>query len=227
MRIDILLKLLIDNITLVGVFLLVGGFIKLFSYYKLFGIYIYEFLDIQEVLSLFINNCIVYFGLLLFLAFLFYLESQISPSLIYFVPFLFSFCSFLLLFLNKRIYLYEIIFQNIFVWGLFFCANKFDRFITVLFDKSDVSNKYLLLIFFGLLVIHSIYNAYSEYYKVRYKFYYSRTKIEFENEIHISSRESFYIGKTKHYIFIYDRNTNSCIIKPDSTIKKIIFQKHI
>lgn len=225
MKLDEILKLIFDNITLIGIFLLIGSFIKLFIYYKLFGIYIYEFLDIQEALTLFINNCIAFLAFFLSLLILVYISTFLTSNFIYIVPLIFTIFSILFFLLNKRIFLYEIFFQNLFIWGLFICFKRFEERLSILFDNSQTSNNFLLLNLLVMFIITSVLNAWNEYYKVKYKFHYNLTTIEFEDETFISSTDCFYIGKTKDFVFIYDKISNSSIIKPASKIKRIVFKR--
>ena len=89
MKIELLLKILFDNTTLIAIFFAVGGLVKLFTYYKMFGIYIYEFIDIKEVVTLFINNLLGYFLVIGFIA-LALLRFSLIEQFVFIIPIAFS-----------------------------------------------------------------------------------------------------------------------------------------
>jgi hypothetical protein len=223
MNLETVVTLLMANIPLLGIFILIAGLIKVFSYYKLFGLYIFEFIDIKEVLTLMINNLLSYLIIIIALLVLLICKSFLTGILTYTLPVSFTVLSLLYFLLRKRVFLYEILFLNIFFWCFFFVVGQIQPQIIKQTSDSDLLKIDVLLFLLFTLIIYSIGNAFFEYYKVKYKKYYSKTKLLIENVEFNSTSEKYYIGKTEKFVFIHDNLDKSNEIIPVSLIKKIIF----
>ena len=99
MTLENVIKILIENIPLLGTFFLIAGLIKVFTYYKLFGIYIFEFIDIKEVLTLIINNLLAYFVILVVFSILFISNNYLTGIFPYLIPLSFTVLSLLYFYL--------------------------------------------------------------------------------------------------------------------------------
>ena len=224
MKIELLLKILFDNTTLIAIFFAVGGLVKLFTYYKMFGIYIYEFIDIKEVVTLFINNLLGYFLVIGFIA-LALLRFSLIEQFVFIIPIAFSLFSVIYLFIRKRVLLIEIAALNILFWLLFFVVQRLLSFVKESSSAFESTKNYTLLILLFSLIVYSIVNALTEFYKVKMKKYYSGTKIIYNSEELNSDDNKYYIGKTEKYLFIYDERVKATEAIPMSEVKKIIFRK--
>ena len=224
MKIELLLKILFDNTTLIAIFFAVGGLVKLFTYYKMFGIYIYEFIDIKEVVTLFINNLLGYFLVIGFIA-LALLRFSLIEQFVFIIPIAFSLFSVIYLFIRKRVLLIEIAALNILFWLLFFVVQRLLSFVKESSSAFESTKNYTLLILLFSLIVYSIVNALTEFYKVKMKKYYSGTKIIYNSEELNSDDNKYYIGKTEKYLFIYDERVKATEAIPMSEVKKVIFRK--
>ncbi len=219
-----IIKILLENAPLLGVFILISGSLKVFLYYKLFGIYIFEFIGVNEVLVLIIDNLLAFFYIIIVFFILFIANSYLSGIFPYLVPIFFTTLSLIYLFLRKKVYLYEIGFQNIVFWGFFFITLDQTKFIAQ--SSNDSIFKNIVLMFFLItLVIYSIFNAINEFHKVKNKQYYSKTKVLFEDCEFVSTKDKYYIGKTKKFVFIHNNKDKSNEAIPVSLVKKITFHK--
>jgi len=225
MSIDLLLKIFFNNTVLIGTFFVLCGILKVFIYFKLFGIFIFEFFDLKEVVTLFANNLLAYFAILIFTSSLFVFNSELTGIYKFLIPAAFTIFSIIYYFLRKNIFVYETILQNLMFWILFFVLKELLTKANSYIDNYELISIYVLAIFLMSLSIFSIINAFNEFYKVKYKKYYSKTELEFENSSFTSNDYKYYIGKTDKYIFIYDNAIKSCEVIPTSRLKKIIFRR--
>ena len=225
MSIDLLLKVLFNNTVLIGIFFVICGILKVFIYYKLFGIFIFEFFDLKEVVTLFANNLLAYFAILIFTSTLFVFNSELTGIHKFIIPAAFTIFSIIYYFLRKNIFIYETILQNLMFWILFFVLKELLIKANPYIDNYEIISIYVLSILLISLCIFSIINAFNEFYKVKYKKYYSKTNLEFEKSSFESNDYNYYIGKTDKYIFIYNDAIKSCEVIPTSSLKKIIFRR--
>jgi len=217
-----IIKFLIDNITLLSGILLTGALLKVYLYYKFFGLYIFEFINIGEVLILFIGNLMAYFILLLAIFILILLYHNFTSIWTYSLLSMFTVGLFINFILRKRILLHELIIQVAFLWAAFFLINLiFDQlFVSASTDSGD----YLILgTIFISVAFYSIASAYNEYYKVKQKKYYAKTILILKDDEMKSNDRSYYIGKTEKFIFIFHSEEKMVDVIPVSSVKKIIF----
>lgn len=223
MNIESLLKILFDNTTLIAIFFAVGGLVKLFTYYKLFGIHIFEFIDIKEVVILFVNNLFGYFLVFGVIA-IALIKLPILETFKYTIPVIFSVGSVVYFISRKKVLFVDLLTMNILFWLLFIIVGE----LLLAIDSSNLAfekmKNYTLLILFSSLIVYSIANAFTEFYKVKHKFYYSGTKIIYALEEFASTNEKYYIGKTEKFIFIYDSCAKTTEAIMSSGVKKIIFK---
>lgn len=222
MNLELLVKILFDNTTLIAIFFAIGGLVKLFAYYKLFGIYIYEFIDIKEVVTLFMNNLLGYFLVIVVIA-LALIRLPFIEHFAYAIPIVFSLFSIVFLVARKRVLILEIVILNILFWLLFFVVQKLLSFANMSASPYENTKNYTLLIILFGLIIYSIASAWTEFFKVRRRNYYSNTKIICSVGEFKSDDKKYYIGKTEKYLFIYDELGKSTEVIPIGEVKKIIF----
>ena len=226
MNLELLLEILFEKTVLLGTFFIICGIIKLFIYYKLFGILIFEFFDVKEVITLFANNLLAYFILIIFTASILLLSPNSTGFWVFWIPILFTVLSIIYYLVRPNIFLYETIFQNIFFWGLFILINQINKYLSLNLIEQDKLSLYFLGLILVTLGLFSIYNGINEYYKVRFKKYYLNTEIEINGNKFTSSKSKYYIGKTEKYLFIYDELTETSEVIPTSSVNKITFKKN-
>lgn len=223
MNIELLLKILFGNTTLIVIFFAIGGLVKLFTYYKLFGIYIFEFIDIKEVLILFVSNLFGYFLVFGIIAIAF-IRLPILEMFKYSIPVIFSIGSVIYFASRKNVLFFDLLTMNILFWLIFLIVRE----LLLPIDSSNLTferiSNYTLLILFFSLIVYSIANTLTEFYKVKHRFYYSGTKIIYTHEEFHSTNEKYYIGKTEKFVFIYDSRAKTTEVIPTSEVKKIIFK---
>lgn len=223
MNLEILLKIFFENTILLGIFFVLCGILKLFIYYKLFGIFIFEFFDIKEVLTLFANNLLAYLVIIIFTIVILLLDSQFSGFDVIWLPIIFTGFSVIYFLLRPKVFLYETIMQNILFWGLFFIIIYSNRYLISNQIGNDSLSLYLLALILFSLGLFSIFNGFNEYYKVKFKNYYSKTILEINGNCFTSNESKYYIGKTEKYVFIHDESTKSSEVIPVSNVDKITF----
>lgn len=223
MKIEILIKIIFENLPILGGFFVIGGLVKIFSYYKFFGLYIYEFMDIKEVLTLFINNLLAYFIVLLFIS-MSILDIKFIGISKYGFPIIFTILTILYFLLRKNIFIYELIIINFFFWLFVIIIKEFLPTLNTQTGSFEEIKNFTLLFFLLTLIVYSLLNAINEYYKVKYKKYYSGTKILFDDFEFISNDNKYYIGKTEKFVFIHDKEKKLTDIIPVSRLKKITFK---
>jgi len=225
MTLENIIKILFENIPLLGIFFLIAGLIKVFTYYKLFGIYIFEFIDLKEVLTLIVNNLLAYFVILVVFSILFISNNYLIGVLTYLIPLSFTVLSLLYFYLRKKVFLYEIVFQNLIFWIFFIAIRQISSENIGPSTNASQFKTEVLTIFLFTLASYSILNAFSEYYKVKYKHYYSKTKLLIEEMEIISTPDKYYIGKTENFVFIHNNLEKSNEVIPVSLVKRITFYK--
>jgi len=221
MDLDSLLKIFFDNLTLIGVFFITAGLVKVYLYYKFFNIYIFEFIDIKEILILFVNNLFAYFIILFFLSVTLIFLSYVSGLYRVTLPLAVLGMSIVYKLYRKNVYWYETVLQNIVYLVLFLALLIWNKPITNTLTHPEGHERYMLLIIFGTLLLNSIGYARLEYYKVKHKNYYSRIRLILKTGEFQSDENKFYIGKTEKYFFIYDKTTNTAEIFTAEAVTKI------
>lgn len=224
MSFDILLKILFDNTAVIAIFFVTGGLVKLFVYYKLFGIYVYEFIDIKEVITLFVSNLLGYFFVIGIIS-LALIKLPFVEPFEYFIPAFFSFLSLFYCLARKMVFKWEIILLNLLFWVLFIVVKKLLSIAPTDPAKFEIIKNFTLLVLLLSLIIYSIANALTEYYKVKKKSYYSGTKILMKEREIVSDSKIYYIGKTEKFLFIHDSRVNWTEVIPIDEIKNIVFRK--
>ena len=222
MNLELVLGILIKNTATIGVFFLIGALIKIYTYYKLFGIYIYEFITLNEILILFVNNLISYFVLLGLVVICISLSAIWHTYLVLFLASV-GLIGFGLL--RRNILLFETFLQIVMIWSLFFSITNLLAKLKIV-SNADKQSYHILAFLLVTIVIYSVVNGLTEYFKVRYKHYYSRSEISLDHIEFKSNLEKYYIGKTDKFVFIYDSLSKSTEVIPASSIKKMTFKKH-
>lgn len=223
------LENLIKLIPLGSIFLILCGSIKLVVYYKLFNVSIVEYISIQEYLTLFIDDILYYvliFGAGLILYFLDYFRyngedfghKQLEPEKYKkdrLISLIFFFITLLLtIFLSynsdcksKSV---EIIGIGIY-WMLFF--------LHIYSSSTKINFPYPTFIMTAV-VVYSIMNGYKEGYQIMENKDKIKYSIHFKTKKYTTSKKLKYLGKTEHFIFLYDlKSKRTTILKIDDLVK--------
>ena len=232
---------------LISSFLLLCGVLKFYIYYKRFNISILRFIDLSEILTLFMDNIIAYLAIIIpttINLFLFYArakneiaDSSISVWQITFQQWpliLFFFCisiiGIVVYYLkNKGVkrrdlkYLILLVLISIltlpilFIFSLRILNNQFN---------VEIEFIYVYLIFISLLLLgYALLTAYNEAHKVKNEGYYDGVKLAFENNLTIeSNRQVYFIGMTKNYVFVYEKTSKVCTAYKVDNLRTIKFR---
>ncbi len=215
MNLHTLLEILMEKITLLGFIFLIAGLAKLFTYYKLFGVFIFEFIGLGEIVSLFANNLLGYFTLVIC-----YAVGQILMPMVGNRPYMI--CSgFLIVTLiyflgRKNVTLIELLGLN-----LYFSSSIY--FLTTI-QHTNLNSTWVLFVILISLLAYSIGAGVTEWHKVKTLKYYIKTKVYLDKEeILITTDDYCYIGKTNTYTFLCNLKTGETMILPNSRVSKFIF----
>jgi len=225
MVLSVILKLLFENIAIISIILIIAGAVKLFSYYKLFGVSIFGFIELKEILILFFANLLSFFSILFFLVVVIVLYNYLSIITLVFIPVIFFVFTCVYYKMRRFIFLYEVFLQNFMFISLFVILILGLRYIPEDMQKTDEFGKIILALFFIYLIIFALVNSYNEFYKVKNKKYFSRTRIWIQNEEIETNENKYFIGKTSNFIFIHDQLKETTEVYPMSSVNKIMFVK--
>ncbi len=227
---------------LISSYIVFCGVLKFYIYYKSFGISILQFVELQEIIILFMDNLIAYLAIILpttlTLFFLFYnkytFNSWRSKELRKTLITLILFC--ILCFVGGYIYyknnrgLVAIDFILLIIlivicilaiplaypWVYRFLNNK----IKIKINLPGITSIFLAII----LLLYTISTAINEVFKVKNQKYYSGVEIRMkENKVITSDDSCTFIGNTKNYVFLYYNNSMSCVAYKMSDIESIKF----
>ncbi|MBE8723694.1 hypothetical protein [Flavobacterium hungaricum] len=220
---------LIQLLPLGSIFILLCSSIKLVIYYKTFNISIVDYIGIQEFITTFIDDILLYlciFGIGIFL-FLFEFaqnrdrnytlksdtpenyknERKISSTLSILILFLTIVLSYNC---DSRIKMIEII-----CVGLFISLSLFRIFLS----STKVNLPFLLYIMMST-ISYTIMYGYTDAYKIienKDKLSYI---IAFKEKTYFTDKNLKYVGKTEHFLFLYNlKSKRTTILKNDDLIK--------
>lgn len=237
--------------SIVGIVILIAGILRLYIYYKFFHISIIPFIEPGEILTAFFDNLLYFLcflGLNIIVLWGFY-ERKVDTNTI--LPDT-TFCQRLILYevfrLNKIILLLVLsvalfcvskcrnskYFYEFYLWILLLIIAIYINPTAIfesenLFLKSNIIINETTVIFLisaiNLMVFSSI-SGYNESFKVKRRNFYIKTEFELENSPKIiSTKDYYYIGKTKQFAFFYDRNKQETDVIPVSKFTKMKFGK--
>lgn len=238
-----ILDSLVSYIPLLSVSLIIAGFLKVYLYFKYFSVNIIDYIELSEVVNLFMDNIIGFFSLFLYSlinSYLLYPSTLNDKELPTTAGLMFpSFCSnytyyggliiisiLLLLFFLKRarIYLHEFILILLSIWIIIpFFISKIIR-ATLKISNSEIVTYLLVFVSIGL-IIYVILACYNEIFKVVYKKFYSNYSFKLKANQGPEDINKAYIGKTKGYFFFHDSETKDITIFPSSEIAEITVKK--
>lgn len=235
-----------------GIIILISGLLRIYLYYQLFHFSVLPFLDSGEITTLFFDSLLFFLVFLLvnsFVVLMFYRKQFLnndeaskvgiitrikSYGLFHYSKIIcVVFCSIILLIINSqfnKIYFYEF-----WLWLiLLFIAFYFNPFI--LFEGKQYFLKIgkqvsrisliFLLTAINLITISGCF-AINEAHKVKSYDYYLNTEFEIIGKPEIKSTKDFYyIGKTRQYVFFYDQSNKESIIIPISNISQFKFHNN-
>lgn len=231
---------ILKYLPILGVILIISGNIKLLIYYKEFNLEIFPFIKLDEILILFMQNSLGYLVLLLacilsLIIFKFNYEQEASNSLSKRI---------VLYITNKRLFILLVLFsitcliynslrpkpcisEMCILLGAFVFLTYLipiiiqESYLKLKLNKEDLSPVLVITIFLSITTF-SILSAFNEASKVKLG-YYKTVEIEFENLIFKSNLNSYYIGQTQNYIFIYDSKKKSTTSYKIDKVKSIKF----
>lgn len=228
-------------------FVIFCGVIKFYIYYKLFNISFLAYVELTEILTLFMDNLLAFliflvtslffasyalinfYNKIIDIAFLYncnfwdrcLVYSIVSINLLYVIIFSIIFSTIVYL-LRKNIFLYEAF--VIFIGLIFLCSLApflFIEFLLVAVNFFSFNDSVFIYVFF-IFLIFSVFTAINEYVKIRYKLYFKNVTIYLDTETINCHQNFYYIGKLKSYMFFYDSIKKVCIVIPNSRVTKII-----
>lgn len=231
---------------LLSSFLLLCGVLKFYIYYKKFNVSILRFVELSEILTLFMDNIIAYLAIIIPTTInlcLFYMKikNEIADSGISIWKITFGQWPLLIIFFgisiigiiifykkNKGVGFRDLIYlillalicilvlPALFIYTLRTLNSNF---------HLEVEFIYLYFIFLCLLLLgYTLLTAQNEAHKVKNNGYYDGVKLVFENNTIESNRMIYFIGMTKNYVFVYEKSNASCTVHKVSNLKTIKFQ---
>ena len=242
--------MIIDQIlkftSLLTAFLVACGVLRFYIYYKMFNISILRFIDISEILILFMDNLLGYFAIIVpsalnifFLvkfsghfakykpiSFVELIRDQLPVSGSFFVGTCTGAIIYFLLSKNLKLkdlflLIVLIILFIILFPAVFYYTNAF--LIDYLKTQMDLSTLLLLFICF-FLICYTVIISYLEVDKVKHMGFYKSVKIKFKSEPIINGTpEKFYIGMTKNFIFIYEKSIATTTVYKMNDLESIVF----
>lgn len=239
MKLKILDEIL-KYLPILGVILIISGNIKLLIYYKEFNLEIFPFIQLSEIIILFMQNSLAY--LLLFLAcilslIIFKLNHRQNISTSFFKRIVFYVTKrnlfFLLIFFSITCLVYNCLRPKpnlnemctllvVFIFLTYLIPIIIQELYLKLKLKKKTLPSVLIVILFFSIITFSILSAVNEATKVK-SGYYKKVEVQFENSTFKSNLNCYYIGQTQNYIFIYDSKANSTTSYKIDKIKYIKF----
>lgn len=226
-----------EYIPIVAPIIIALGIIKQMFYYHAFNIPILNFLEVGEVLILFMFDALL---LLLFIVppMIMFLvaDFQVTKQTTFFgerqtmLDLLFKF----FLLLGGLLFVYSAIMMIIY-WNDYFEKTLFGLVLVLsillmyvyrlsLHAVNETGKKILLTtVVFVFIVYQVLVNTNTEARRA-YNGRYIGTVIKTKDTTYISDSTMFYVGKTKEYYFIYNKKKNNAIIIPDGEIEKVTYK---
>lgn len=226
-----------EYIPFVAPIIIALGIIKQMFYYHAFNIQILNFLEVGEVLILFMSDALL---LLLFIVppmiMLLVADFQVTKQTTLFgesqtmLDLLFKFFSLL----GILLFLYSATMMIVY-WNNYFEKTLFGLVLAVsillmyvyrlsLHAANETAKKILLtIVVFGFIVHQVLVNTNKEARRA-YNGRYIGTIIKTKDSTYISDPTTFYVGKTKEYSFLYNKKKNSAIIIPNGEIEKMVYK---
>lgn len=192
------------------------GVIKLAFYYYYFSIPIIEYLELSEIVTLFLNDIILYFLLLIPFA-LFYWVTKFDWLLL--VAYAVVFCLGVLSGLNYSLKYKSQILLFIFCVILFSTSTLFLKLMPR--KKIESIQAPLLLIFFTLVIFIVAYTSRLSAKEVYRHNTFSGTEVVFSDTLIRSNDSVYFVGKTKNFVFFYDIKGYTPIIYPFDKIVRM------
>lgn len=235
-----------------GTILIISGALKFYFYYKQFNISVLRFFDLQEILTLFMDNVLAFLGALLISTFFILhfhanIKTDINNEEIKPVSILLAQKGLVLKYVFgviACIFVYKFIANNVtYLDTLWLAILTFIMFTLVPFlyilivrkfagtSESDSSNTYDTLFYEGYIFIYSIVficyaitTGFNEAYKVKNKDYYKGVSVEFKDSTLISGvGDTCFLGVSKNYVYLYDFRAKVGIVHSIDNVKAITF----
>lgn len=245
------LQSIIGFIPLFSGVLLFTGFLKLYCHYKYFGALVTDYLEISEVLLMFMDNLLAFIGLFILAVIiglqiipdpqdiqimrdcnshsflgrvLFYFKHNYSVFLIIFTLTIVSLFAFKK---SGEIFFYE---RIVILFGIWIPLPLLSAFFIDLmyFQKIEFESSTLLFLFSSLtMMLYVLMSGVNEVYKISAMKFYRNYSIKIDGDEILQNDNYYFIGKTKGYVFFKDKLNNSLIVYPASKLNKIIISKNV
>ena len=226
MKVDLVLK----YISLFTALFISCSCFKLIIYYNQFNLSIVEFLNFQEVITLFIEDIIRYFVIIIIPLIVYSIpritskrNTELAAEVYAVVLLIFTSIFF---FINKyvsKLDTYDIIILTIIILvlsSLVFFLKK-EKIVSSLTQRNISKFDGFFILFAIFLFISTFLYSQSFSQKVKNNNFYIGTRIITKNDTLISTKDSFYIGKTQDYIFYHLKQLNETVIIPKENIVKL------
>lgn len=236
--------------SIAGLTILIAGLLRLFIYYKSFNISILPFIEPGEVLTIFFDN-LLYFTcfwcLNIVMIWIFYnnadsisilpdksfLQRLVLSGFLKWNKIILFFAITVLLFIISKTRNSKNFYEFYLLIGLLVVAIYINPLVLfeskhLLLKSNIVINKMTIIFLISAinLFVFASFSALNESYKVKSKQFYLRTEFEVDNNQKIiSTIDYYYIGKTKGYVFFYDRAKQETDVVPVSRFTKMKFVK--
>ncbi|KFF06104.1 hypothetical protein [Flavobacterium reichenbachii] len=221
---------LMQLLPLGSIFILLCSSIKLVIYYKAFNISIVDYIGIQEFITTFIDDILLYlciFGISIFLS-LFDIaqnraqnlalksdtpikyknQRKISLSLAILTLILISFLSYY--YSNSTVKTIEIIFVGLFI---------FLGFLRIFLSSTKLTLPFGLYISISV-ILYTVMYGYTDAYKIIENKDKLNYVILFKEKTYYTDRSLKYIGKTENFLFLFNlKSKRTTILKNDDLIK--------
>ena len=236
------MKKLIENTALISGYIILCGAIKYYIYYKKFGILIFQFIGLQEILTLFLENLFAYLAISVFIIFNVYLifgktsinkyeKAAIKTILLkkWYLPLLIVVLNLGYFRANVGIDLCDFLiltFASTIIWiahpYLFIHLNYFlERCFKKHFNKTETTGVVLAV----LLFMCAITNGFNEARKVKkHNNVYFNAEIKLKEKKLITSNDTVtFVGMTNNYLFLYNKFSKVCTVLKTEDLEFINF----
>ncbi|TWI84984.1 hypothetical protein IQ13_0137 [Lacibacter cauensis] len=237
-----------------GAILIISGALKFYFYYKQFNISVLRFFDLQEILTLFMDNVLAFLGAMLVSTFFILhfhenIKADISNEKIKAGSILIEQWGLILKYIvvvTTFVFVYKFVAINVtykdallltLLGVIMFTivpllyilvVRKFGGIVETESLKTTDTLFYdgYIFIYSLIFICYSIATGFNEAYKVKNKRYYKGVSIEFKDSTAISGDgDTCFLGVSKNYIYLYDFKTNTGIVHSIDNVKAIAFPK--
>ena len=202
---------------------------KICAYYNQLNLPMLEYLDLSEMVVIFLNSLYVYAALFIHLAIIFFFDKRYkrATSTLIFLAFILI-ITFIFLSGNTRFELGNLLIVLSAMCGLYFTIVIFysKGSIYAYLETLNKNARKIVLASFTLLVMLALsgFQGMFEGCQVKKEHLYMGTSIATKNALITSNDTCYFIGKTKNFVFFYHATQQAVQIYPVSEIVSIHFK---